>query len=641
MKQIFFLFICCALVATHLYAQDFAAFGTFGSEEINLKECSFDKEATAVILLHEAYSTYDDEHHLITSHHVKIKILSEKGFSAADISIPFYRKDDFEQIYKTQAATFNIEAGGNIQRTNVAQKSIYTRKTNERIGEVVFAFPAVKVGSILEYRYESMMKHYGGLEGWEFQERLPVVTSRYTLVILPNMEFAYIVNKAPNLPIVIRQEKSLGGVYFEMNDIAGLADEPYMDARKDYLQKVMFQLSGYRHNGDEKKYMTSWNEVIKELLSSVEFGAQLNKKIAGTDAFIDQVKTLSAPEEKMTAVYEFVRSNMKWNDLYSKYAYQGVKDAWQKKSGTSGDINLLMVNLMQNAGLDAYPMLVSERFHGKVDSNYPFIDQFNSVFACVIINEKKYFLDATDKLSPAYLTPFDILNTTAFIVNRKAGGLINISTDTAEYKEQIVAMLEVSKEGILSGDISIKSSEYARVKKMANYFNTKDRNEDTHLLMEGADFTVTAKKFNNVKQDSLSLEQECKISGALNVAGEFSFVPLNFFTGFDTNPFLSENRFSNINFGYKRKIMMNLVVQLPPNYTVDEVPKLVKLTNEDKDIFFERSVEYNKTKNSVNAIVQIDFRKSLYETEMYSAIQQIYQRIAQSLKESLVIKKKP
>ena len=112
---------------------------------------------------------------------------------------------------------------------------------------------------------------------------------------------------------------------------------------------------------------------------------------------------------------------MTWNDLYSVYMVEGVKNAWEKKTGSSGDINLLLVNLLKEAGLDAYPMLVSERFHGKVNRDYPFIGQFNSVFACVIIQNKKYYLDATDKVTPPHITPFNILNTTALVVNRNAG----------------------------------------------------------------------------------------------------------------------------------------------------------------------------------------------------------------------------
>src|SRR4029078_12938433 len=133
--------------------------------------------------------------------------------------------------------------------------------------------------------------------------------------------------------------------------------------------------------------------------------------------------------------------NMRWNNLYSKYAIDGVKGAWKKKTGTSGDINLLLVNLLKEVQLDAYPMLVSERFHGKVKTDYPFMDQFNSVFACVEIGKRKYYLDATDKLTPPHLAPSGILNTTAFLVKRKTGELINITDDSSEYKEQIVADL--------------------------------------------------------------------------------------------------------------------------------------------------------------------------------------------------------
>ena len=107
---------------------------------------------------------------------------------------------------------------------------------------------------------------------------------------------------------------------------------------------------------------------------------------------------MALPEEKMKSVFNYVRNNMVWNNMYSMYTTRGVKDAWQTKSGNSGEINLLLINLLKKAGLETYPMLVSERFDGKVDKSYPFMDQFNSVFACVIISNKKYYLDATDKI---------------------------------------------------------------------------------------------------------------------------------------------------------------------------------------------------------------------------------------------------
>jgi hypothetical protein len=71
-----------------------------------------------------------------------------------------------------------------------------------------------------------------------------------------------------------------------MNNLPGLRYEPYMDARKDYLQKVNFQLSKFSGGMGAQRYMTNWEEVIRELNSESDFGQQLNKSLSGSDQFI-------------------------------------------------------------------------------------------------------------------------------------------------------------------------------------------------------------------------------------------------------------------------------------------------------------------------------------------------------------------
>lgn len=640
MKRFTLIAACCLFANSLLTAQEFPDFGIINNEERDLKQCTFDKDANAVVLLHEAFSDYDDQHQLITVHHIKIKILKEKGIESANVSIPFYRSNDFEQITMVEGMTINMVDNNPVQ-TKLDRKSIYTKKTNERWGEMVFAFPAIKAGSIIEYKYRSAMKHYGGLKDWDFQEELPVMMSRYTLVILPNAEFAYRVNKTLDIPITVKTQSFNGGVYFEMKNVPGLGNEPYMDARKDYLQKVIFQLSGLGMGGsNKKKYTTSWEEVTRELMMEENFGAQLNKNIGGTDDFIKQIKTLALPEEKMKGVFNYVRNNMVWNNMYSMYTTRGVKDAWQTKSGNSGEINLLLINLLKEAGLESYPMLVSERFNGKVDKSYPFMDQFNSVFACVIISNKKYYLDATDKNIPAHITPSTILNTTAFVVNRKAGGLINITNDTLVFKENIIADLTVAGDGTVSGEVSIKSTDYARIKRLEDYKEDKIKFLARSFIVDGTAISAKDIEITNVENDSLALEQQGKISGRLNTTGDYTFLPLNLFTGFDFNPFLSNNRLSNINFGYRRSIILNVTIQLPPDYVVDEMPKSIKLSDPDKDILFMRHITHDKEINLIRCMMQFEFKKSLYETDMYPIVKEVYQRIFEYLKEPVLLKKK-
>jgi len=638
MKKFFFLFTIVFFNHFFGQAQDFS-YGVITREELDLKECPFDKDANAVVLMDEAKSDYDDEGHLITDHHVKIKILKEKGFDAANVEIYYYRKDDFEDILKLQAMIINADATGKLVMEELSSKSFYRKTENERLGKMIFTFPGVKVGSIIEYKYQSFMKNYNGLRDWYFQQYFPILHSRFTVRVEPHLEFAYRVNKRPDFPIVLKQETGSDLVYFEMNNIPGLSNETYMDSREDYLQKVIFQLSGFNNGFGKSNYMTSWDEVIKELLLDKNFGLLLNKNIGGTKELMDAVKTKATEEEKMAIVYNYVRANMSWNGIYSKYAMEGVKDTWSKKKGTSGEVNLVLVNLLKDADLEVYPVLVSERFNGKVAVDYPFVDQFNNVFACVVIKGKKYYLDATDAYTPAQMTPNDILNTTALIVNRKNGGLVNISNDSLKYNDFISSQVELDDKGILSGETYISARDYARVKRVHDF---KEKGKEKYIagLYQKNGITVNDFEFLNENNDSIPSEEKFKFNTSLAVGGDYLYMPINIFSEFDNNPFISDNRFSNVNFGYKRTITTNMVVSLPKNYVIDALPKTITMSTPDKDIVFNRSVSYDKENNQVICMLVFDFKKSLYTYDEYPMLKEVFKKMFTYLKEPVVLKKK-
>ncbi len=535
----------------------------------------------------------------------------------------------------------NAGPDGQMVKQYLDKRSIYDQKESDHIGSKKIAFPSVKAGSIIEYRYRSQMKHYGGLDEWVFQDQYPVMVSRYTLYVVPNAEFAYRVNKRDDIPVSIRPNNDAGKIFFEMDNIPALNDEPYMDTRADYLQKVIFQLSGFhnRDNGKEK-YMASWDDVIKNLQQDDDFGLQLNKKIAGSADLINQLSNMTA-ERKMEVIYNYVRRNMSWNHSNSRTAIDGVKTAWQKRSGTSGEINLLMINLMKYAGLEVYPVLVSERWHGKVNTDYPFIDQFNTVFANVVIGDKKYFLNAVDQFTPAQLIPYNILNTTALVVDRKKGGIIRISNESLQYSDDIYNSIEVKEDGSFTGNASIKSSDYARVTREKKYKEDKDDFFKDYFY-KGSDAVLTGDfKIVNLENDSLPLEQYCHFSKRQASDNGYVYIPLDLFSGFDKNPFLADERFSNINFGYKRNISIVSSILLPKNYLVDVLPAATRIVNVEKDIVITRQADYDKPNNTIHSTVIIEFKNGLYTANAYPNMKALYKKVFSMLKEPVVLKKKP
>ena len=114
-----------------------------------------------------------------------------------------------------------------------------------------------------------------------------------------------------------------------------------------------------------------------------------------------------------------------------------IKSSLGQKKRHSGEINLLLVNLLNSAGIETYPVLAAERDYGKVDTTYPYLDRFNKVIAFAIADNKQYVLDATQENCPAGLTPYSLLNTTGFLVDKKKFNLIKIAPGNRTYKNVI------------------------------------------------------------------------------------------------------------------------------------------------------------------------------------------------------------
>jgi len=627
-----FLFFICSVSYSQM---DFPVFGSFSDEEKKLKQCSFDPEAEAVILLDKAVVLHDDQYQMITDRRIRIKILSEKGISRADIAIPYYTKNDFENIIKIQAYTYNFNETGQQTSMPVDKKSIYTEKRSIYYSLKKFAMPAVKVGSIIEYHYVSVMKHYGGLDEWLFQSDLPTIQSSYLLAIVPNAEFTYTIQKKPGLSIIQKPMPSEGRVYFEMNNIPGLRIEPYMDAQRDYIQKVIFQLSGYTNRlGDKQEVNTTWKLLANELMSQKEFGAQLDK-----DLKIDEIKlitqTATTDQEKLKAIYDYVKRTIAWNGYDGKFATDGIKAVWDRKKGSAGEINLLLVNLLTTAGIETYPVLAAERDFGKVDATFPFIERFNKTIAFSIVDGKQFLLDATQDNCPAGLTPYPILGTTGFIVDKKKFNLIEIASGNKSYKNKISVNGVVDSKGVITAEANVKSYDYARQERLNAVNRDKKRFITENFENSNDDLAIDSFLVISPEKDSIPFEQTVRYKQQLSESGGFIFLNSNLFTGLEKNPFISSIRFTNVNFGYPYDIFLEETYKLPPGSKVD-LPEDKKLISDNNKIQAVKQVKFEKgeLKISIHFIQAI----TLVQADNYIALKEFYKKTVDMLNEPIVLK---
>lgn len=637
-----------------IFAQkELPAFGKIDKEDLLLKECEFDKDAEAYKLLsygNVKYTINGENWNIETERRVRIKILKDKGLDQANIKLRFYSKSGYEIIKFISALTYNIDNSGNIVTTKLEKSSIYTKQINNKISEISFTMPDVKIGSVIEYKYLDVKKSVANLDDWYFQDDIPTRISEYKILVPSIFRF---VNQIMALqPVEQKSELVHENAFYHssrlsydsyektyiIKNVPAVRDEPYMGAVKDYLQRVVFQLSQIDYGeGQVEEIRSSWPKLTQDLLEEEDFGLQLKKNLPHTKSLDDSLKNVQGDYNKMVTIHDYVRRNMNWNGLESIYSTDGIKSAWDKKTGNNTELNLILINLLREAGLNAYPLLVSTKDNGAVNTIFPFLQQFNNTMTCVFIGDKKYILNAADKYNPAYLIPYDVVNNDAFVVDKERGGWITLSNEKDMWKNIVSLFAEITPGAEMQGNATVISSEYSKNPRVKKWEEDKTDFKD-YFTKDYTGMKIKNLEVTGENTDKLPLEQKFDFSLPVNSSGDYEYFTLNLFDGLEKNPFIADERRTDIDFNYKQSYMVTGKIFIPDGYQFDDLPKNVKLMMPDTSIVLKRLIQ--KADNSIDFRITLDFTKPYYAANTYPLLQEFYKKLFTTLNEQIVIKKK-
>ncbi len=627
-----------AFVSVSVFSQDkLPAFGKIDKADLEMTSCTFDPDASAMYLIDKGEVSYNlnGSVYLQTDIRQRIKILKEDGISRADIKFDYYSKDRYEEISGLEGYVYNEDANGNVVATKLEKTAFYNKPIDDKYSETAIAFPQVKVGSVIEYKYRSFKKSIGGIRDWKFQSDIPCRYSEYNIFIPEYFEFTYQVTRRQPMEFKAATISS-PSYFYAMRNIPSLKQEPYMNGYKDYIQRVEFQLSTINYpNGQTETFRTTWQKLAEELADDEDFGGEIKKNISHTEDLQLLLKLTHDTLEKMKLVYKYVQKNMEWNGEERKYSMDGIKKAWDKKNGTTADINLLLVDLLKDAGVKAYPILVSTKDHGKINTVYPYLDQFNEVMAYVEVGGNPYCLNAADKLNPYYLIPYDVQLTQGFVIDKNVYGWKDLSNKTQKYKQAVSLLANMDSTGHFTGEAYVSSAGYARNIRLNTYHKGRIDNAFTTNNIEPDSVQVK-----NVDIDTLPLEQQATFHGVTEKSGNYFFLPYNLFSGLmEKTPFTADKRQSNVDFNYLQSYSVNGSYNIPNGFAFEELPKSMALIMPDTSIILKRIVRVSDD-NMVSFRVTIDFNRPTYDAEEYPDLKEFFKKMYAILDEKIVVKMK-
>jgi hypothetical protein len=672
-KQLLFTCICALFVAlAPLFASGpKVKFGQVSMEEMQMNVYEKDPDAEAVVLYDHgsSYLTYvSNEFKLYFKRHKRIKILKKAGYDYASDLVTIYQSGtEREKVTELKGFTYNLE-NGKVVKTKLNSESIFDEKISDHLDAKKFTLPNVKEGSVIEFTYTVSSDFLSNLRDWEFQSEIPTVWSEYNVKYYDYFDYKQMFQGYE--PIENTYHKSTENIIIKISggfsgsgyntarvqgsqetvnaqahnyvwtarDVPGLKEEPFVTTMDDYVTKVFFDLAAVKFPGAlTNNYSQTWESINKRLLESENFGSQLNKGGFLKNELATVIADTDEPAQKMVVIFSFVKAKMKWNQQSRMFCNANLRKIWEAKSGSSADINLLLVALLREAGLFADPVILSTRSHGRIMESFAHLSRFNYVIASVTIDGKYYLLDATDPYSVPNMLPMRCLNGEGRTVSSTNPRWIPLASPEKQV-EMLSAQLSISPEGLFSGKVQTSLGGYAAMSKRKDIMLEGKEKYATNLKNKTHNWDIDKLEIKDLEQLGKTLAISYEVNSQEPAAvGDMIYLNPMLFERESENPFKHDNRKFPIDFAVAKEAVYICNFTVPAGYQVEEMPKSAIVSLPDDGGRFTYALTHFG--NTIQITSRLQLKKSLFMAEEYPSLKEFFSHVVAKHAEQIVLKK--
>lgn len=657
------MFFC--LCITQVQAQGLPAkFPKLENDLVAMRVYEKDTSAAAVIISDYGYTyfTFNKGFKLMFERQVRIKILKKSGYDWANVSVPYFQLNAAkEKIYNVRGYTYNM-VNGKVVKHKLDAEGMHDEQRTENWHAKKFTMPNVKEGSVIEYAYTVSSDFMYNLRGWEFQKDIPVEYSDYKVRIPEYFDYRldqqgylgfdvarrdqgidhFFVSfdgaRALDQPATVAIKANNITYHWVVKDAPALRREKYITTLRDYQSKIDFELQSIKFPERPAQIMTgSWEQVTKDILAAERFGVQLSRKGFFKNEVAAIVAKHAKPEERMEAVHDLVKSTMKWNRFNSFMSSGPIRKAYENRTGSSGDINLLLIAMLRDAGLDAGAILLSTRENGRAPMS-PMLSKFNYVIAHVIIDGKEHLLDATDPLLPVGMLPVHCLNGKGRLVKQEDQrwvSLIPTNTDNKFFN----ANLTIAHDGGIVGVATESSGGYHALQLRKVIKEEGEAKFAEKISKEVGNFKVEKPTFTNIGDltKTLNVSYTLKASGN-GQSNDVIYLNPMMGHGEKENPFKLESREYPVDLGVPIDHTYICRFMLPEGYELEEMPKGAVVTLPENGGKFMYMIE--KQDNAIQVVSKISMLRPVYFAPEYPYLKEFYNQIVAKHAEQIVLRKK-
>lgn len=637
------IFVTAFLILSTLCFSQKYELGKVTIEELKETKHPKDSSAVAAILYKKCKIKFDNSiGQVYTETEVKIKIYKKEGYEYANVEEPYYSGNG-EGVNFTDVVTYNI-VNGQIVKTKLKKESEFKEELTKNVFVKKIVLSDVKEGSIIEYKIKRYSNNMFRLVDFYFQEDIPVNEIELKVEYPDRFYYSKTLTGYLSPQIIDDTFNDANSKYIQMRsiyklkDVAAFKNEGYVNNIDNYRTRIRYELASIKNSlGVSENISTDWGTLVKNVYESEYFGDEL-KKTGYFENDVDALMTgLTTQDEKINAVFNFVRSKMTWDEDYGFTCNDGVKKAYQTNKGNVAEINLMLTSMLRHVGFNANPILLSTRSHGI--PLFPSITAFNYVIAGVELSNRVILLDATSKNALPDILPIRDLNWNGKII-RNNGSIMEIDLMPKSNSKDVVSIMgTISETGVITGKIRDQYFDYnafafREINNAVSKDNYIEKVEKEHQGLEIGEYELQ-----NITDLTKPVVENYgfTVTNSVEIIGDKMYVSPFLFFAKTENPFKQEIREYPVDFVFPNQDKFNISLTIPEGYVVEVLPASKVVAMPDNLANFKYNISNNG--NQIQILYTFDTNQAIIGSEHYEELKEFYKEIVNKHTEKIVLKK--
>src|ERR1700754_3876889 len=607
-----------------------------------LKVPSYEKEIPAVVLLNERITTIDSDGRITEVVNYAVRVLQREGREYATGHVVY--ATDGGKVKELRG--WLVRPGSETKRYGKDETVDIAGALNDVYNEYrvrsISASNDADVGSVFAYTYTREERSVFGQDSWSFQDELPSITSRYTLVLPSGWRADAVTFNHPNV-----EPRVNGSTYtWELSNLAGVPEEPMRPRITDWVPRLAVSYYPPATQQVSIKTFANWSEVAAWMAELEDPQVQVDDALA-RKAY--ELTALAKTEyDKIRAIATYVQ-NIQYISIQTGlgrgggYRPHSSIEVFAKSYGDCKDKANLMRAMLTVVGIDAIPVSIYSGDPNYVRANWPSPQQFNhciiavkvsdSTQASTVIQHPKLgpllIFDPTDSETPIGDLPDHMQGSLALLDSKIATELVTMPTTPPEMNQlERIATLQLQADGAIAGQILENAKGQVAVEFRSQY-RQLSKPEYHGLIERWLTAGATSARVDKIEPSdnagdgkfTLNVQFSAQSYGQLMQGRLLVFKPavvsrresLSLTAAQRKHPVvLNANAYSE-----------TVKVQLPAGFAVDEVPDPVKL----ETAFGAYTTSYEVVNGELVFKRQLSVKATTIPAAQYDAVRKFYESI--------------